>query len=129
MRRMATSFSARAQSAVVRGVARLLHRVLRVLVGRPLVLDGQRLHVASQLGLKLLALAGEKELASSTVAEARTRVAHDAATFEGPKIDLVSVSQTTVQGADRPLDARLYAPPGGAEPAPLLVYFHGGGFV
>jgi acetyl esterase len=129
MRRMATSLSARAQSAVVRGLAALPDGVLRLLVGRPLVLDGQRLHVESQLGLKLLALAGEKELAQSTAAEARARVARDASTFEGPKVEVASVSQITVQGADGPLDARLYVPPGGAEPAPLLVYFHGGGFV
>ena len=78
--------SARAQSAFVRGLAALPDGALRLLVGRPVVRDGQRLHVESQLGLRLLALAGDKALADSTVAEARERVAGDARTFEGPKV-------------------------------------------
>jgi acetyl esterase len=125
----APPLSARAQSATVRGLAALPDGVLRRIVGRPVVRDGQCLDVEAQLGLRLLALAGEKTLADSTVAEARARVAQDAATFEGPKLEVASVSELTVDGPDGPLAARLYVPPRSAEPAPLLTYFHGGGFV
>ncbi len=125
--------SARAQSAFVRGLASLPDGVLKRLVGRPVIRDGQRLHVESQLGLRLLALAGEKELAASTVPQARDRVAGDARTFEGPKVEVATATQMTVEGAEGPLGARLYVPAelaGTAEaPQPLLVYFHGGGFV
>jgi acetyl esterase/lipase len=130
----ASPLSARAQSATVRGLASLPDGLLRRMVGKPVVRDGQRLHVEAQLGLRLLALAGEKDLSESTVAEARARVAGDAATFEGPKVEVASVSDTTVQGATGELRGRLFVPPqqgatGSAAPGPLLVYFHGGGFV
>jgi acetyl esterase len=125
----AVSFSDRAQSAFVRGLAALPDRVLRAVVGRPVDLDGQRLHVESQLGLKLLALARTPKLTESSVPEARARVAGDARTFEGPKVALASVADVTVQGATGQLGARLYVPPGANGDGPLLVYFHGGGFV
>jgi acetyl esterase len=121
--------SARAQSAFVRGLAALPHGVLRLLVGRPVERDGQRLDVESQLGLKLLALAGGPELKESSVPEARVRVATDARTFKGPTLEVASVSDLVVQGGDGPFGARLYVPAGATAPGPLLVYFHGGGFV
>ncbi len=125
----AAPLSARAQSAFVRGLAALPHGVLRLLVGRPVVRDGQLLHVESQLGLKLLALARQPELEQSTVEEARLRVASDAGTFKGPTLEVGSVSELVVQGAGGAFGARLYVPAGASEPGPLLVYFHGGGFV
>jgi acetyl esterase/lipase len=132
---MPSTRTARAQSGFVRGLAALPDRALRPLAGRPVVRDGQQLHVESQLGLRLLALAGEKELVNSTVGEARARVAGDAATFEGPKVPVASASDLSVAGGSGELRARLYVPldegpgAGPVAPGPLLVYFHGGGFV
>jgi acetyl esterase len=120
--------TARAQSAIVRGLAALPDRVLRGLVGRPVVRDGQELHVESQLGLRLLALAGEPELEELTVAEARARIENDARTFEGPKLQVSNVSEVNVDGAEGTIRGRLYVP-AYTDPGPLLVYFHGGGFV
>jgi acetyl esterase len=125
----AASFSARAQSAFVRGLAALPHGVLRLLIGRSVERDGQRLDIESQLGLRLLALARAPELERSTVPEARARVATDAQTFKGPTLEVATVSDVVVQGGEHPFGARLYVPEGASEPGPLLVYFHGGGFV
>ena len=107
---------------------------MRRLVGRPVVVDGQQLHTEAQLALKLLEMAGEPELAELDVSQARARVAKDARTFQGPKFDVEHVEELQLSGADGPLRARLYVPrrvgPAQEEgPAPLLVYFHGGGFV
>ncbi|HEY2160605.1 MAG TPA: alpha/beta hydrolase [Solirubrobacteraceae bacterium] len=124
----AVPLSARLQAVVVRGLAALPDGVLRLLVGRPVVIDGQRLHVEAQLGVKLLALAGEPDLEHLTVADARARITADAATFEGPKVPVASASDMTVQGAEGLLSARLYIPHGD-DTGSLLVYFHGGGFV
>lgn len=55
----------RLESLVVRALAGLPHGLLRVLVGRPVTIDGQELHVEVQLVLKLLALAGDPPLESS----------------------------------------------------------------
>jgi acetyl esterase len=103
--------------------------LLRVVVGQPVAIDGQELHVEAQLALKLLALAGAPPLEALGVAEARARVADEARIFEGPKPQLARVEEVTVSGATGPLGARLYVPDGSAEHGGLLVYFHGGGFV
>ncbi|MGO9750086.1 MAG: alpha/beta hydrolase [Solirubrobacteraceae bacterium] len=122
------------QSVAVRGLMSFPDALLRGIVGEPVALDGQRLHVEVQLALKLLALAGAPALNTLSVSEARSRVSNDARKFEGVKFDGVLVCDVTVAGAAGPLRGRLYVPePGGtsaaAKPEGLLVYFHGGGFV
>lgn len=42
---------------------------------------------------------------------------------------LAQLRNFTVEGAAGPLAARLYVPEGAEEPGPMLVFFHGGGFV
>ncbi len=42
---------------------------------------------------------------------------------------LAQLRNFTVEGAVGPLAARLYVPQGADEPGPMLVFFHGGGFV
>jgi acetyl esterase len=98
------------------------------MVGRPVVIDGQQLELETQLVLRLLALSG-KAPEQVGVAEARAQIAREAATFEGPKLEVERVEQITITGGAEPLRARLYVPDGGEENGALLVYFHGGGFV
>ncbi|MGE3261998.1 MAG: alpha/beta hydrolase [Bacteriovoracia bacterium] len=45
-----------------------------------------------------------------------------------PKSDLASVADTKVQGAEGMIPVRVYTPKG-KQPLPVVVYFHGGGFV
>jgi acetyl esterase len=117
---------------VVRGLAALPEPVLRRLLGKPVVVDGQELHPEVQLALKLLALAGEPPLQELAPDQARQRVAKDARTFEGPKIQVDRVQELRINGAAGPLGARLYVPrqpSSGSAADPLLIYYHGGGFV
>ena len=120
---------ARSESILVRALAGLPDGLLRVMVGRPVVIDGQELHVEAQLGLRLLELGGSPPLETLSVVEARGQVAADARAFEGPKCALSRVEEVIVGGAAGPLRARLYVPDGGSRDGGLLVYFHGGGFV
>lgn len=119
----------RVESVFVRAVAGLPHGLLRVLVGRPVRIDGQELDVEVQLVLKLLALVGEPPLETLGVPDARDQIADDAQSFEGPKVEVGHIEEITVPGAVGPLAARLYVPDGVGEVGGLLVYFHGGGFV
>jgi acetyl esterase len=119
----------RLQSGLVRGLAGLPDGVIRLLVGRPVILDGQRLHPETQLGLKLLEMAGGPALEELTPEQARARVAQDARSFEGRKLGLEEVRALDLPGTQTSIAARLYVPEASGGETALLVYFHGGGFV
>ncbi len=125
----AVPLRARFESAGARALAGLPDRALRMLLGRPVVIDGQQLHVEVQLGLKLLELAGSPPLETLSPDAGRAQTAEDARTFGGAKPQVARVEEITVSGASGPLAARLYVPAGIGEHGGLLVYFHGGGFV
>jgi acetyl esterase len=124
-----TGVSQRLQGALARGLTALPRPALRLLAGPPVVRDDQQLDVESQLGLRLLALAGAPELRQLTPTQARARVARDAATFVGKPPALERVLELSLDGPAGPLRGRLYVPRHTPAPGGLLVYFHGGGFV
>jgi acetyl esterase len=119
----------RVESGVVRALAGLPEGAIRVLAGRPITRDGQRLHPETQLGLKLLELAGAPALEELTPDQARARLVQDAGMFEGRKLVLPEVRDLQLAGAAGDLPARLYVPDPSDREAALVVYFHGGGFV
>jgi acetyl esterase len=109
---------------VLRGAMRLPEPVQRAMAGRRLTLDGQTLATDTQLMLRLQRLAREPSLESLTIPESRQ----------------VLLRQTAIAGGDQPIGAvrdlpvgdkpgRLYVPSEVPSPGPLLVYFHGGGWV
>jgi acetyl esterase len=114
---------------LVPALAALPDRALRATLGRPVVADGQELHMEAQLGLKLLEISGSPPLERLSVADARAQVIHDAQAFEGRRVRLARVADLSVSGAAGPLGARLYTPDHNGGRGGLLVYFHGGGFV
>lgn len=116
----------RIEAGIARGLAGLPPRALRTLVGSPIVVDGQRLNQEVQLTLKLLELSGATSIEQMSVDEARAQIRGDAASFAGQTVELARVEELTVAGSVR---ARLYVPSETGERSPLLVFFHGGGFV
>jgi acetyl esterase len=100
------------------------------LSGRPpIVVDGQRLDPGVQLMLATRDRLGDPPPETLSVKEGRAYTAREAAIARGRKVPVGEVRDLTVPGAAGPLPARLYVTdePGG--PHPLLVFFHGGGFV
>jgi len=79
--------------------------------------------------LMRLAAALAPQPAKSSVEDVRRRSRRSAAVLGGPPIPMRKVESVVVSGPGGVLGARLYTPPSGRAPLPLLVYFHGGGWV
>ncbi|HEX6456081.1 MAG TPA: alpha/beta hydrolase [Solirubrobacterales bacterium] len=116
---------------VVKLVCNQPPRLQRLLFGAPPVIDGQRLadDVNALLWLDRLVDDGgltENQLVEET-REERLREAMIVA--HRPPIPMQRVEELELPGPAGPIAARLFTPPGVEPPAPLLVYFHGGGWV
>lgn len=116
--------------AVLGALTGLPRPVKRVLAGRPVTVDGQRLDLDVQLLLRVLGLRRAPE---PTLAEQRRLT--DAAARLAEVERGVRVRRMPVPGdGGRLLDACLYEPtdlrpPSAGAPSGLLVFLHGGGFV
>ncbi|MFC5949269.1 alpha/beta hydrolase [Pseudonocardia lutea] len=77
--------------------------------------------------LAQMAEQGARSPESMTVAENRAMIA-DLAGLAGPPAELARVEDTAAPGPEGDIPVRLYVPPGDG-PLPVLVYYHGGGWV
>ncbi|MDB4988243.1 MAG: alpha/beta hydrolase [Myxococcaceae bacterium] len=133
----------RRANALVHGLEKLEHKLARTLlewvikVPTALLsrfgqkLDGERLHPEIQLLLALRERMGDTMLAHGSVERSRQRMRRDARVHQGVPIPVGAVHDLTFPGAVGALRARHYVPAGAnvGQPRPLLVFFHGGGFV
>jgi acetyl esterase len=116
---------------VLRRACHLAPKLQRLLFGAPPIVDGQRLADDMQALLRLGQISGLDTLTGGLPpAQARLYNRRGTALSAGPPRPLARVEDITFRGAETELPARHYVPfdPPPA-PAPLLVYFHGGGFV
>lgn len=103
----------------------------RRLFGQPPKRDGQELASDIQTLLRLLALSGETSVTEErTPEEARALNEAGAKAVAGPPRPMATVDNLGIPGPKGPIPARLYTPLDSlAAPQPLIVYFHGGGWV
>lgn len=115
---------------LLKAVCGLPPRVLRRLFGPPPQLDGQTLADDIHALVRIAALARGDSLAEGAdVADARIQRRYEAAVVaHHPKIEMARVEALEIPGPAGPIGARLYVP-AAESPSPLLVYFHGGGWV
>ncbi|WP_082468890.1 alpha/beta hydrolase fold domain-containing protein [Sciscionella sediminilitoris] len=100
--------------------------IRKALSGRPIRLDGQTLDPDMRLLLRLLELQGIDGLsAPGGPPLARKHLVENGPAVDVPRIEPVYAS--TMQIGE--LRSRLYTPAGLADGSPLLVFFHGGGWV
>ena len=123
----------RAEHRLIKRLCGLAPSVQRRLFGRLPQIDGQTLATDIHVLLKLAELAGSPTFLTGMTVEAARASARYEATVIGanPPIPMARVEPVEVPGPAGPLGARLYAPlgiPDGVAP-PLLVYYHGGGWV
>jgi len=114
-------------------VARLLFSLpaalqVRLSGRRPVVVDGCALDPQMQFLLALHTLLRHAPTVDRIAAEARQTLRMETLTIAGAPIAVGSVTDLAIDGDGGAIGARHYAPIVGS-PRPLLVYFHGGGFV
>jgi acetyl esterase len=118
---------------VLRAVCGLPAGVQRIVFGRPPALDGQVLASEIHALLRLAALAGDTSVTGRgqmPPERARADNRRGAATVAGPPLPMARVERREIPGPAGTIPARLYVPRNASEgPRPLLVYFHGGGWV
>jgi acetyl esterase len=119
----------RAQRAAARALLALPPAAQVRLSGRPPVqIDGETLAPDTQLMLALLERRPLPPLETVTPEQARTTRRRQAALYGGEPETVGSVRDLQMD-VHVPLRARHYAPADPGGPHPLLLYFHGGGFV
>ena len=126
--------SSAAEHRLLRTACGLPPRLQRLLFGKPASLDGQTVAPDIWAFLKVVAMAGETSFTGGLgPLEAREQNRIGARAVNGPKpIPMARVEAREIPGQDgAPIPARFYQPHGlpPREPAPLLIYFHGGGWV
>jgi acetyl esterase len=125
---MAIPLPVRVQAAASQLAFWLPAPLRRAVAGRPVRLDGQDLALDAQLLLRLQKLAGA-ELVQGSVEQSRALLDTGRHLVSGKPIEPVSVREINVPTPDGDLPATLYTPVGLPEKSPLLVFFHGGGWV
>jgi acetyl esterase len=127
-----SGWAGRLQSVATKVGAKVLpwipSRAVRLLAGgRSITIDGNTLDPALQLMLSGQRALGVGGLAAADdVATSRARMREGLLGFAGPQVH-VGVSDLSIPGPAGQLPARHYRPPT-ADPAPLLVFYHGGGW-
>jgi acetyl esterase len=125
---MAIPLPVRAQAAASQLAFWLPTPVRRAAAGRTVRIDGQDLALDAQLLLRLQRIA-RAELVRGSVEQSRTLLDAARHLVSGKPIEPVSVREIAVPTPDGDLPATLYTPVGLPEESPLLVFFHGGGWV
>jgi acetyl esterase len=124
---------ARIEHRVVKSVCGLPPRIQRRFFGTPPRIDGQVLAPDIHALIKLAELSGsESFVAGRTPEQARAQARAEAkVTDRQPAIPMARVEPLEVPGQGGPIPARFYIPGGlpAEAPTPLLVYYHGGGWV
>jgi acetyl esterase len=122
---------AKLEHRIVRRTCGLSPRAQRRLAGPPPQLDGQVLASDVHMLLSLARRAGETSLVEGrTVEQARAENLEGVPAISGPPRPMARLEEIAIPGPGGEIPARLYVAPGAPpEPGPLLVYYHGGGWV
>ena len=116
--------------AAIRATLAIPDRVVSGIVGhRAMTYRGQTLHPRIQLGLEMLQTLATPELHELSPPEARVQSNAYYDLLDIPKTRLECIEDTTIPGPHGAVPIRIYRPKKCPNPAPVLLFFHGGGFV
>ena len=117
----------RAEVALGRVLGGLPGPLQWLLAGGSVERDGLTLAPDLALVVRARSVLGGESLLSASPILARARMRRDSALHAGPQVDVAAVGDLLVAGGAHELRARLYST--SIAEAPLMVFFHGGGFV
>jgi len=115
--------------AVVQAVIALPRPLARLLAGPSVGIDGLELHPQAELGMRVVERLAGPSFETLPVPAARAAVEQEARIVRGRRIEVLESHDLTFAAAAATRGARLYVPALAEEPAPLVVYYHGGGWV
>ena len=115
----------------VKLIPRLPDGVKRLMSGgRAITIDGNTLDPSLQVLLAAQHATGiESLVVRDDPIATRASNAELTRTLDEPDVRVAEIRPVSIPGPAGTIGARHYRPPAGAEPAPLLVFFHGGGYV
>ncbi|TCP54191.1 acetyl esterase [Tamaricihabitans halophyticus] len=99
------------------------------MVGAPIRMDGQQLALDAQVVLYVMKMSGRTRLVNDELAEVRAGMVLGQHMLGGPPTEPVATRDLEIPSGEHRIGGRLYTPAGLAEGSPLLVFFHGGGWV
>lgn len=120
--------SERATRAVIRTLGALPEPFQRVIAGKVVEIDGQRLLTEVQMALRLLNALPGSSFEELPLAQARTQVDAEARIFgDAEAVDIVEDIRIPTRAGEVP--ARVYQGRASTTPTGSVAYFHGGGWV
>ncbi|MFR9728987.1 alpha/beta hydrolase [Saccharopolyspora sp. MS10] len=119
----------RVLGAGLRAVFALPRPLRRLIAGAPLRLDGQELALDAQLLLAMQRTSGNVRLSTGDAVSSRALMGQSTEIVTRAPLPGVAVGERWIPTPDGELAARLYRPQDLTGQSPLLVFFHGGGFV
>lgn len=117
------------EAGALRSIISLPRTVRRWIAGAPVRLDGQELALDAQLLLRMQRLAGKDQLSAETPELARDGMRQAIGLLGTAAVPGVVAAERRIDTRDGPLAGRLYRPREVTEAGPLLVFYHGGGWV
>ena len=116
------------QLLIIDTLRTLPHWLLKLFVGRPLEIDGNRLDMNMQVLAKLSARGSNASDGAPSLDDIRRRAA-EFNELNLPAVAGVSIEDTTIELLGNSLKARIYRPASKEHPKPAVLFFHQGGLV
>jgi acetyl esterase len=120
--------SQRAMRAVIRGLGMLPEPAQRMIAGKPVDVDGQRLLTEVQMALRLLNAIPGSSFEDLPLPQARAQIDAEAMIF-GDSEPVEVIEDVDIPTRSGSVPGRVYIGSASAEPGGAVAYFHGGGWV
>ncbi len=114
--------------AVIRGLGMLPEPAQRVIAGKPVEVDGQRLLTEVQMALRLLNAIPGSSFEELPIEQARQQIDAESMIFGDPEpVDVIDDIRIPTRGGS--VAGRVYIGSASSPPTGSVAYFHGGGWV